>query len=138
VNSDITEWPENISYQNYLSSLDKNRGMILEIIRNDHNFEHMLTWDYNNPNIIELKYETILGDEIAQFERLFDHYQFHPKVKARGLHYVDYFSIKNKTKGGKSHVRSGKKKQWITELTPGALSIFEKHYSELLEKLGYE
>jgi Sulfotransferase domain len=138
IHKDKSNWPVNVSYQNYLLTLDKELGIILEMLRNDAHFKHMRNWDYDNPDFIEIKYEDIIGNEVDIFEKIFKHYNLHPKLIDRGLYYVDYFSMKNKAKGKKSHVRSGKKKQWETELSPRILAIFEEQHSDLLSKLGYK
>ncbi|MDP8207524.1 MAG: hypothetical protein P9L92_12730 [Candidatus Electryonea clarkiae] len=138
VESDPKKYPANISYQDYLNTLDKERGLILEILWRKNHFQHMRTWDYSNPKMIEVKYEAIIGAETDTFAKIFEHYKMHPKMIERGLNIVDRFSLKNKAIRKKGHIRSGKKQQWADEFSDDVKKVFEDLHGDLLLILGYE
>lgn len=128
--------PGNKTYQEYINSLDKEHGMILEMIWRKEHFDHMLQWNYNNPKIIELKYEEIVGNEIEAFNRVFDHYQLSEKMKVRGLKFVDELSLKNVSKTDK-HVQHGGNRQWESHFNSKLNDIFQEMYPDFPEKVGY-
>ena len=137
VENERNKFPNNISYQEYLKSLDVERGLILEILWWQSIFEQMQKWQLN-PLIIELKFEEIVGNEVEAFRKVFDHYEFHPKLKQRGLEIVDELSIKNQPSGERKHIRSGKPAQWKVEFTPLMKEVFRNLYGNLLIQFGYE
>jgi len=130
VESNTAKWPNNISYQDYLNTLPKDRGIVLEMLWRLGGFKHMGEWDFNNPEIIEFKYEDIIGHEIEVFDQIFDHYGFSTKVKERGLELVDELSLKNMKKQEQSHVRHGGSRQWESELSQEHLKTFDQLYPD--------
>ncbi|MBS1261133.1 MAG: hypothetical protein MAG453_00454 [Calditrichaeota bacterium] len=138
ISADQRDDPGRISYQDYLKSLDRTRGMILEMLRNKDHIDHMSRWDYNNPNFIEVRYEDVVGAEVEAFRRVFEHYGFHPKLIERGLHHVDRFSLGRKRRGARSHTRSGRTRQHEREFTPELREVFAAMYGPTLSQLGYE
>lgn len=137
IESKSDRFPRNISYQEYLKSLDTERGMILELIWRQFGFSEMEKWK-SNVNIVEFKYEDVVGNEVESFRKIFTHYGFHPKLIERGLKIVNELSLKNKSKGEKSHVRKGTAAQWKSEFTPLVKEAFKNLNGGLLITLGYE
>jgi Sulfotransferase domain len=137
IEQDHAKFPHHISYQEYLKKLDIERGLILELVWRQFGFTAMEEWQ-PNPNIIEFRYEDIVGNEVAAFRKIFEHYEFHPKLMRRGLQLVDEHSLKNTAKGEKSHVRKGTAAQWKSEFTPLVKDAFKKLNGDLLIHLGYE
>ena len=130
--------PTGLTFQEYLNSLDKEKGLILELIwRKDH-FGHMARWDYQNPKVIEVKYEEIISNEAAIFRRIFEHYEFHPLLIERGVEIAEELSLANKKKRQRSHVRSGATQQWKSEFSSLMKDLFRDRYGQLLIDLGYE
>lgn len=138
IEPDPAKYPTTQSYQEYLNSLDPESGMLLELLWRTSHFEQMQRWNYRNPNILEMRYEDIVGNERAAFECLFTHYGFHPRLRERALEVVDEFSIKNQPRGERDHLRNGEARQWDTEFTPRVRDLFKQRYPELLVQLGYE
>jgi len=134
----VSNYPRNISYKDFLNNLDKEKGLILEIIfRNDH-FSNMQNWDFTNSNIIELKFEEIIGKEEECFERIFKHYGFHSKIIKRGKEIAEQYSLKNRNKCNTGHVRKGTPKQWPNEFSPFLKDLFKEVSGDLLILLDYE
>lgn len=118
--------------------MTKEQGFILEMIWRQPHFYAMKRWNFDDPKIIEYKYEDLINNEKKIFEEIFNHYGFHEKVVSRGLEIVENLSLKNRSKGSQKHVRKGTKKQYKNEFTPLVSAIFWKLYGDLLVKLGYE
>ncbi len=138
VESDPARYPREQSYQAYLKSLDEERGLILELVWRARLFDRVRRWNFNNPRIIECKYEEIVGNEVAAFTKIFQHYGFHPRLARRGLELVEQHSLKNRAKGEQSHVRKGTQGQWAQDFTPLVKSLFKQTQGDLLIQLGYE
>ncbi len=137
VAKDKNELPHNISYKNYLNKFDKETGIILELIRLQPHLTKMQTWNFNNSNIIEKKYEDIIGNEIECFRDIFVHYGFCPEMITRGLQIVEMYSLKNRPKTDK-HIRKGLSSQWMLEFSPFHKRLFKELTGNLLITLGYE
>lgn len=129
------------SYQSVLNGLDRETGMLLEIMRSGRVLGDMEAWDDTNPRILELKYEDIVGHEEEAFDRLFRHYGFHERIRERGLELVRERSLARVQQagrtGGQHHVRSGKAEQWRTELSEEAKELFVAEHGSLLSKFDY-
>lgn len=129
------------SYQSVLNDLDRDAGMLLELIRLGSTLAHMAAWDYGNPQVIELKYEEIIGNEEACFDRLFRHVGLHDRIRARGLELVHERSLAQLAKAGRTgptrHVRSGQAEQWRTELSDEVQEVFLAEHGDLLRTLDY-
>lgn len=130
--------PVEISYKDYLNKFNVEKGLILELIRCQHMLSQMQQWNYSNSKIIEIKYEEIIGNEAETFERIFSHYEFHPKLIERGVEIADQLSLKNQKKSETAHVRKGTLKQWESEFTTLNKDLFKNMNGDLLIKLGYE
>jgi hypothetical protein len=130
--------PDHVSYQTYLNTLDVERGMLMEMVSRYRTFEQMMRWDFNNPRVLELRYEDFIGNEVGSCARLFDHYGFAPRLRERGLALVEQLGLNNQAKKERSHVRSGDSGQWRTHFTPRINEVFKQQHGDLLIRLGYE
>lgn len=52
-------WPELEEYRQKLKTVPFEEGLMMEMDFNAGYFEDMMSWDYNNPNVIELRFEDI-------------------------------------------------------------------------------
>jgi hypothetical protein len=138
VEADRARRPQRVSYQAYLNSLDPERGMLMEMVSRERTFDQMRRWIFDNPRILEMRYEEIVGNEEAACARLFDHYGFKPELRARGLELAREFGLNNLAKREGSHVRSGLPDQWRTHFTPTVKERFKQAHGDLLIRLGYE
>jgi hypothetical protein len=131
-------YPDNISYKDYLSILDKEKGFVLEIIFREDHLRNMRSWDFTNPKIIEFKFEEIISNEAECFRKIFEHYGFHPKLVKRGSEIAEKYSLKNRKKSSNGHVRKGTPKQWPQEFSPFLKDLFKQATGDLLIFLDYE
>lgn len=133
---------KNESYQSLLGRVDKEIGLWLEYNWRQPHFKQMESWNYSNPNILELKYEELFNNEVAVFERIFKFIGFQPEQIKNSIKYVEQYSFaKLKKEGGtgkNKHARYGKSEQWKEELPSSLVHIFKSNQSTLLEKLEYQ
>jgi hypothetical protein len=133
------------SYQEYLNSLSQEDGILYEI--DDfvtHDLQHMVEWNYDNPNFVEVKYEEIIADQESVFRRIFRHYGFNTAAikTSLGIAKRRNFESRTKRKVGevlpKSHLRSGRPGQWREVFTAGHIARSKEVLADALIKLGYE
>ena len=134
-----------MSYQEYLNSLDLEAGMMAEIHRCATTvIAHLADWDYDDPASFEFRYEDIISDEDAVFRRMFEHYGFHERAVERSVDIARQFSFQKRTgrelgdAQDNSHIRSGKLAQWTQEFSPAHKARFKELHGDTLIQLGYE
>lgn len=135
----------NRSYQEYLNSLDREEGLMVEMNRfASYDIKHMVQWDYNNPHIFEIRYEEIIESEETIFHELFQHYGFNRSAIATAMKIVEKCSFKNVAKRqigeikSQSHLRSGKTRQWENVFSDKHKNHCKKLLGNALIQLGYE
>ena len=138
IESNRRKHPTTASYQEYLQTLTSEQGLLLEMIWRQSDFSQMRNWNYNNPKVLVQRYDKVIGQEQAAFKALFEHYQLHPALQARGLQLVEKYALKNQARGQSSHIRSGSTRQWPAEFSPLNQKVFKQLYGQLLIQLQYE
>ena len=133
----LDEWPQGICYQEFLKSLEREQGLVVEMLWRQHIFKQMFEWDYANPNILELKYENIIDNESEAFNQLFDHYQWPSAWRSDWIQIAARRSRKNLVAASQSHFRNGTAKQFESEFSTEVRDDFNILYNGLVEKLGY-
>jgi len=135
---------KNMTYKEYLNSLDKEQGLIAEMQRSSStDIKDMMSWDYNNQNILNFKYETIMQNEEGTLKEIFEFYGFNDKAVKKCIEISEKFSFKKNAKnssGGneRSHLRSGKLQQWCDEFSNVHKEYFKKLHGDDLVIIGYE
>lgn len=134
-----------ISYREYLNGLSKEDGLIAEIKRASRGpIQVMGNWNYDHPDFLEIKYEDLLLDEEAIFRSIFAHYGFKPSAIEKATQIALSYSFKKMAGRNigdvaqKSHLRSGKSKQWQDEFGQAHKDLFKKLHGQDLIKMGYE
>jgi len=127
---------EHRSLAQYLNEVSLEAGLLAEMeFRRDH-FEGMRAWQDGDPRIEVFRYEDILGNESAVFDRIFRFYELPFASRQIGLHYVRKFrAAKRVGRGG--HIRDPRSGQWREYFTPVVAARFNEAYGDLIEKLGY-
>ncbi|MDI1463245.1 sulfotransferase domain-containing protein [Catellatospora sp. KI3] len=67
-------WHELIEHRERLLKLDESAGMLEEIEFSGYFLDHMDTWDYRQPEVLELRMEEQIADPVAVWTRIFEHY----------------------------------------------------------------
>ncbi len=131
------------SYQEHLKSLLKHDGLLAEIsFASLRWLRDMAEWQ-PRPEFLELRYEDLLGNERATFERLFLHHGFTSEAAMRAAEMCDRFSFERITGrqvgqiADRSHHRSGRPQQWQEELGPEHLARLDELLPDLLIRTGY-
>lgn len=134
-----------MSYREYLNSLPREEGMLVEIRRAaTTSIRDMRAWNYRDPRFLEIRYEEIIRDEEATFRTLFRHYGFTEAAVERSVELAMRFSLSRRPKTvapvvqEKSHRRSGKPQQWASEFTDRHKDLFKQLLGQDLIALGYE
>ncbi|MEO0515417.1 MAG: sulfotransferase domain-containing protein [Planctomycetota bacterium] len=131
-----------MTYRQYLNTIDPEQGLEVEIKNLSHSTMAILRgWDFADPRFFEFKYEQLIADEDAWFEKIFLHYGFSTEAVNKAVDIARQFSIKRvqKTPGenARSHIRSGKSGQWEDQFTERHKALFKTLNNDLLEKMGY-
>jgi hypothetical protein len=130
-----------LSYQAFLQAGDEHDGLMAEIERCARSsVAEMDVWPYGRPEILELRYEDAVRDEVATFTRLFQFYGFHDEAVERGIKIVEQFSRRHGPHAGDDdpHVRSGEPGEWRRYFGPDHVSRFKELTGDLVVRLGYE
>jgi len=133
-----------MGYQEYINTLSLEDGLIaeLELLGDKDKIESFVQWDkwdYNNPRIMELKYEDyILQDD--KFVNIFKHYGFNEEEIQRSMNIVRErnLDIVKSNEPNNQFVSIGVPNTWKKYFTPNIKAEFKKRYDYLLIKLGYE
>ena len=101
----------------------------------------MLAWNYQDKDVLEIKYEDIINDkEFKVFRPMMKFLGFDGPELERVLEIVEAHSLFGgaKKEGGDVHVRSGESRQWRKTFTPELKAEFRRLHPDVLQKLGYE
>ncbi len=136
-----TSLAADVSYQQHLRSLDMEAGLLFELdnVTGD-TIRRMAAWDYTDPNILELRYEEILGREYGTFLQLFSWYGLTREQAHHGATIADQLALKNLPKDSPMarHARPGSRiGQWRDHFTPAIAQTFKQRHGEMLIRLGY-
>jgi hypothetical protein len=129
---------QGLGYQAYLHSLSEHDGLLAEIEWvTARTAADMASWDYHQPEFLELRYEDVVADEQGTFERLFRWYGLNDEATTLGLDAVDRLSLRH---GGAipNHARSGQPGEWRGRLAPEHVARFKELTGDVAERLGYE
>lgn len=135
-----------LTYREILNNLDFEDGLIYEMMFGaaGYNLENMGKWNFNHPQILELKYEDLISDHDHRLkEKLFQHYGFSGSALKRCVEIMDEFSFEKYTgrKLGEAvpgdHLRQGLPGDWRQHFSPKVSYFFESRFGPLLSHLGY-
>jgi hypothetical protein len=130
-----------------LQSATKKEGLLLELENRKHEFRSMLEWDYDQPNVLELRMEDVTTAAAEEIPRITE---FLGLGAADGLTVTrlreivaahDFAVLAGRRPGVEdvsSHYRKGVKGDWVNHFDREHVLYFKEHYGELLIKLGYE
>ncbi|QJT09363.1 hypothetical protein E8L03_10605 [Oceanidesulfovibrio marinus] len=137
IEADPRLFPKGVSFQRYLTGLDFEQGVVLEMLWRRTHFRTMLDWP-DRPEILTLRYESLVGNEEESFAAILRHYGFGEEEAARGGAIAEAHSLKHKKLGSRRHTRNGAARQWQAAFTPRLARIFEDNFGDVLRATGYE
>ena len=147
VNVDGVQWTELIRHRINLRKLDKDAGMMAEIEFSGYFLDHMLSWNYDAPNVLAVRMEDLVSDPAGQWPRLLEHWQLLDRLPDGYLDELLRTHSFEKMAGGTrkigeedqtSHYRKGIAGDWRNHLGEDHLKLFRKRYGDLVERLGYD
>jgi sulfotransferase family protein len=147
INVDGVQWTELIRHRINLRRLDKDAGMMAEVEFSGYFLDHLLTWDYDAPNVLPVRMEELVGDPATQWRRILEHWQLLERLPDGYLDDLLATHSFERMAGGArkigeedqtSHYRKGVAGDWRNHLSEDHLTLFRKHYGDLVERLGYE
>ena len=136
---------DGVSYQEKLNRADKCSGLFMEI---DHFIffyrETLARWDTENPDILEVAYEDLMGPERDRlYAEMFSYLGLEGRALGLAADLMRLFEATSRTGrsagavSAKSHLRSGRSGQWQDELGADHVAYIEKELGPVLRKFGY-
>jgi hypothetical protein len=134
-------------YREQLRSVSEEEGLLLEIDKRRHEFRMMFEWDYERPDILELRMEDVTVESAPAVSRILS---FLGLGADDGLDQATVAAIVERnafeakagrapgTEDVRSHYRKGVAGDWVEHFTERHVEYFKDHYNDLLLKLGYE
>jgi hypothetical protein len=140
-------WSRLTLYRRYLKTLSKDEGLLREMEFSANVLYNMISWDYDTPTILQLRFEDLIKDPVHQFTDILRFLGIVPqKTSEENLAaIIDEHSFE-KLSGGRSpgsedqahHYRKGTPRDWQNHFNERHKDYFKKLYNPLLLKLGYE
>jgi len=136
-----------MSYQQKLNTVDTTTGLFMEIDHFTFFYRELLeNWDMNNPDMLEVSYEALMGPERDRhYKEIFAFFGSKGDQLQMGIDLMRLFEAKRRTGSGSdakqaknSHIRSGRSEQWRKELEPQHLAYIEAQLGPVLRKFGYD
>jgi hypothetical protein len=140
-------WPRLSLYRQYLKTLDREEGLLAEMHFSSTYLHQMFWWDYDNPAIVEKRFEDVIADPLRHFGEIFSHLQ----IPATHLSEQALAEIVEQTSftamsGGRNpgdedvrhHYRRGVPGEWRTHFSRQHAEFFKHLFNPLLLKTGYE
>lgn len=131
------------SYQQVLQGLSQQDGILFEIKSRLKIMKNLINWDYNNPNILEMRYEDFIFNN-QNFIKLFEKYGFSNQQIKCAYKIAEKNSFQNLTKrklGEEKRnklLRQGMPNDWKNYFTEKHKVEFKRLYQDVLIKLKYE
>ena len=133
--------PQDQSYQQALQALDLEQGLLFELWGSTgRTLRHFAQWRYDRPNIMELRYEEVLGNESSTFAALFAWYGFDQEAARTA---GELAAARSAARLGRDtslgqHRRPGSHVGQWREVLPASVNEYMDHtYGQLLLRLGY-
>jgi len=135
-----------ISYQQLLQSMDEAEGLQEEIHRFAASVDclRMKEWDFDHPQVLEIRYEDLWANQPEGFNKLFRHYGFsEPAVDiclriAMSQSFEQISKAKRNLDNKESHTRNGRPGQWRTAFSASHLRLIKAKLGDLIVQMGYE
>jgi hypothetical protein len=140
-------WPRLTYFRRYLRTLSKDEGLLREMEFLSRSLYDMISWDYDTPAILQLRFEDLINDPVFHFTGIFRYLGIVPQKTSEeeltGI--IDKYSFE-KLSGGRRpgledqahHYRKGTPGDWQNHFNERHKDYFKKLYNPLLLKLGYE
>jgi hypothetical protein len=123
------------SFASHLQRVDVESGLIAEMDFRRRHFDSMRAFP-QDPRILTMRYEEIIGNERWAFGRLLRHYDMTWRERWIGTHLAAQHQETGQS-GDNQHVRDPRPGQWRQLFTPRVTAAFVERYGDLPAVLGY-
>jgi len=150
-------WPELVAHRRRLEALAFSDGLLLDLEFTERLvtdgfpitvFPAMERWNYHDPDILELRFESIIASPFVELSAALEHLGLLDEDRDRRLQDLHEAIEQNSfaiLSGGRRigevddrhHYRSGTPGEWRSRLEPSHIEWFRR-YAPLLRRLGYE
>jgi hypothetical protein len=131
-----------------LAALPKEEGLLLELQRRGRQFRQLARWDYEQPNVLEVRMEDVTAEpflwlrKVLRFVGLYDRSGIDDNAIGAIVAENDFRVLAGGRVPGeedvRNHYRKGLPGDWRAQFGPEHIAYFKEHYNPLLLKLGYE
>ena len=127
------------SYKEKINSLEYEDALLFEMehVGKD-TINEMMKWNYNNDNILEVKYEDLLIKHNEMFRNIFRHYNFNDDAVENCLNIVNMYNFETMKQSNDKHLRKGVSGDWKNHFSDKLKNEYKMRYPGVLELLGYE
>lgn len=122
------------SLAQYLQEVSLEEGLLAELEMRAPHLESMLGWPEDDHRILTMRYEDVIHDPVAAFDRIFEHYGLSP-LETRLARFFARRHARPRTRD--SHVRDPTPGQWREHFSERILREFDSRFPTLIEALGY-
>lgn len=131
-----------LSYQENLKKLNQNEGLLFELERYaDWTISRMASWDYDNPNILEIKFEDMMQNMQSVSREILDFSGLTDSQIQLGMSVADREDISKKTDEEikrHKHISSKNTTKWKQYFDEDLKEAFLEKFGDVLIQLGYE
>lgn len=130
------------SYQQILLEKNESDGLLFELYHYGFwTIQSMLEWDYNNPVVREIRFESIMSNYDETFREIFEYFDFSKTQIRRALLIAAREDLSRKSKRqlrANPHISSPNTTKWAEYFTQSHKDTFKDHFGDALSRLGYE
>ena len=128
--------PRHTSLAAYLRGVSVEEGLLAELDFRRLHFASMMQWPDADPRVLVLRYEEVVGDDVAAIDRLMRFFELSPWLRLRARYFAAKYSARRRF-GRDPHIRDPRAGQWREHFTDAVRRRFDELYPGLVEKLGY-
>lgn len=124
------------SLTQHLQRVDQQAGLRAEIEFRKYHYESMMQWPLDDPRVLLIRYEDLVGNEAESFDRIFEFLELPAVARAAARYYARRYSAPRR-KAASTHVRNAQAGQWQEAFSAELRAEFTAQYRPLLERYGY-
>lgn len=124
------------SLTQHLQRVDLQTGLLAEIEFRKHHYDSMMQWPLDDPRVLLIRYEDLIGNEVDRFDRIFRFLELPAAARAAARYYARRYAAPRR-KAASTHVRNAQAGQWQHAFSAELRAHFSAQYKPLLERYGY-
>lgn len=127
--------PAGMSLAAWLADVPLETGLAAEFEFRARHFQSLRDWP-DDPRVLTLRYEDILGDEARQFGRVAEFLEL-PRLAGWAMQRFAHRYRASGQTGKRGHVRDARKAQWRDVMSTPLVQRFAREYGDVLDRYGY-